>query len=512
MKLLIVLSIFFISSKITCGQEFSKEFNNATGFVLFTKAFKTNDSGYVVFGKRNIINNKWDEILVKLNSVGDTVFTTILSANESIANPSIVQSISDSSFFVVGGIQNAISFDSIAFLAKINSMGEIIWQKQYSIQDSAISFTNLKLIAPDSLFIIGAVTDGSYISEGFLLKMDNAGTITDQISFNETRVNDFIVLPNHNIVFAGSSYDTNTGFDAGTAFETTSEGDTIWSYTDGGPIGDQGFDNVIQQSNGQFWMICTAINGFNQIFYSSIYTFDSTGNYIYTLNFNIPSVYNTTYSNIQNSSDGGCIISYQKAQSGINGILTIDSTLAISGFKIDPNLSNEFGSLITLPTYPTENFIAGRNKIFKYNSLIDNCHLIDSICVCDTGALHFPFTPQFTPHRSNYQFNIDPGNLTITHGLIVTDDCLSLAVKEPIKIPVEVFPNPAHNNLTIHLSEKSKKNVLKFYNLYSHLVKQIELYNLQDANIDVSDFTPGLYFYSITASNKNVYSGKIVIE
>ncbi|MBK6990242.1 MAG: T9SS type A sorting domain-containing protein [Bacteroidetes bacterium] len=35
---------------------------------------------------------------------------------------------------------------------------------------------------------------------------------------------------------------------------------------------------------------------------------------------------------------------------------------------------------------------------------------------------------------------------------------------------------------------------------------------MQDANIDVSDFTPGLYFYSITASNKNVYSGKIVIE
>ncbi|MBK6990244.1 MAG: hypothetical protein IPH33_19475 [Bacteroidetes bacterium] len=52
---------------------------------------------------------------MKLNSVGDTVFTTILSANESIANPSIVQSISDSSFFVVGGIQNAIFLTQLHF-------------------------------------------------------------------------------------------------------------------------------------------------------------------------------------------------------------------------------------------------------------------------------------------------------------------------------------------------------------------------------------------------------------
>ena len=514
MKLLSTFLILYLTTQITFGQEFSKNFDSASGFISFTNAFKTNDSGYVVFGERSMINNKWDEIFVKLNSFGDTVFTTIISTNENrFQPPSIVQSLTDSSFYLINSVIASNSRDSIAFLVKLNSLGEIIWQKQYAIQNSTVRFTNIKLVTPDSIFITGTITDGiTYANEGIFLKLDTTGAITDQFSFGSNLVNDFIVLPNHNIVFAGSSFDQNTGFYVGTAFEATSELDTVWSYSDGGPIGDQGFEKVIQLANGQFWIVCTAINAFNQIFYSSIYTFDSTGNYLFTLNFNLPSVINTIYSNIQNSSEGGCIISYQRAPAGINAILTIDSTLSISGFKVDPNLSNEFGSLITLPNYTTENFIAGRNKIFKYNSQIDNCHLIDSICVCDTGALHFPFTPYVFPNRSSYQIYNNPGNLTVSHGMIVTNDCLTLSLNESTIIPVEVYPNPADHNLTIHLNEQIEKSSLKIYNTYSLLVKEIVLSNLQDANVDVSNLSPGMYFYSIELRNKISFSGKIIIE
>ena len=156
MKLLSTFLILYLTTQITFGQEFSKNFDSASGFISFTNAFKTNDSGYVVFGERSMINNKWDEIFVKLNSFGDTVFTTIISTNENrFQPPSIVQSLTDSSFYLINSVIASNSRDSIAFLVKLNSLGEIIWQKQYAIQNSTVRFTNIKLVTPDSIFITG---------------------------------------------------------------------------------------------------------------------------------------------------------------------------------------------------------------------------------------------------------------------------------------------------------------------------------------------------------------------
>lgn len=70
---------------------------------------------------------------------------------------------------------------------------------------------------------------------------------------------------------------------------------------------------------------------------------------------------------------------------------------------------------------------------------------------------------------------------------------------------INVYPNPASESITVE-----GKNV-SFYNQYGQLVLTQELYD-QTSTLDISNWQPGIYYYSLSKENENVITGKIIVQ
>jgi hypothetical protein len=62
---------------------------------------------------------------------------------------------------------------------------------------------------------------------------------------------------------------------------------------------------------------------------------------------------------------------------------------------------------------------------------------------------------------------------------------------------VDVYPNPAHNFLTIELEHENTNVTLKAMNAMGQVVHVEELEKLDKTRLDVSRFNPGVYLISI---------------
>lgn len=86
---------------------------------------------------------------------------------------------------------------------------------------------------------------------------------------------------------------------------------------------------------------------------------------------------------------------------------------------------------------------------------------------------------------------------------------------EKMKATATVYPNPARNSMTIDYEVPSSVNSVKFEirNILGSVVKTIDLQSVAGKQkIDVTNLQDGIYFYSIIADNKSVFTKKLIIK
>jgi hypothetical protein len=87
-------------------------------------------------------------------------------------------------------------------------------------------------------------------------------------------------------------------------------------------------------------------------------------------------------------------------------------------------------------------------------------------------------------------------------------DCIYVSTKEPEKSSVEIYPNPANDFLTIEM--KSPVESITIYNLTGSKVAELKTDNKQDARLDVSGFSPGIYNLRFNTAKGESFSRKFV--
>jgi len=75
-----------------------------------------------------------------------------------------------------------------------------------------------------------------------------------------------------------------------------------------------------------------------------------------------------------------------------------------------------------------------------------------------------------------------------------------------------VYPNPFKTSFTIEVENDLKNAELKIYNILGREVINIKNLKNKEINIQRSDLTNGIYFYSIIEKNKTIAKGKIIAE
>ena len=82
-------------------------------------------------------------------------------------------------------------------------------------------------------------------------------------------------------------------------------------------------------------------------------------------------------------------------------------------------------------------------------------------------------------------------------------------VTETEDVNVMIYPNPAKDFVKVS-TVNGQQSTVKVYNTLGMLVEEIEI-NSNETEINVSDYNPGIYFFSIQTENGNV-TRKIVVE
>lgn len=80
-----------------------------------------------------------------------------------------------------------------------------------------------------------------------------------------------------------------------------------------------------------------------------------------------------------------------------------------------------------------------------------------------------------------------------------------------VNISSSVTPNPALDFITINCNQltNQKYNVI-IMDINGKVVKKIIGQQSDETLVDVKSFVPGVYYYKITAADKNVSTGKFV--
>ena len=78
---------------------------------------------------------------------------------------------------------------------------------------------------------------------------------------------------------------------------------------------------------------------------------------------------------------------------------------------------------------------------------------------------------------------------------------------------VNVFPNPANDNLTISHNLTTKDGIisLEIMDVMGRVLMNKTINNTNN-QIDINQLSSGLYFYNIIQNDKMVQSGKLVVE
>ncbi len=118
-------------------------------------------------------------------------------------------------------------------------------------------------------------------------------------------------------------------------------------------------------------------------------------------------------------------------------------------------------------------------------------------------------------------------NTTGTNNTILPNPCSSIQVSNQNAPPnpcnqttdiiedmvyIDVFPNPAINNVTFNLQNAGEIKTITIYDIAGKTIEVIANINADKATIDTSKLSTGMYVYSITLANGKTERGKLVVR
>ncbi|CAN5447107.1 hypothetical protein BH11BAC1_BH11BAC1_03350 [soil metagenome] len=219
---------------------------DSLGTIQWSKAFsgpdqqdafyvtQTSDSGYLVAGTSRYINNWYSLYLVKLDSSGNFMWSKMYNTDpyKSKCFVSRVLQTQDGGY-ILNGSSNALGQPlTDVMLLKLDSAGNILWQKVYEGNDS--EFGNDIYEDGNTGFIIcgqTASTSASGYYDAMLMKTDLNGNLlwTKAYGVNDSDevFNSMLHTPDDKIVLTGYSYINSAGESDVYLFETSKEIDSM---------------------------------------------------------------------------------------------------------------------------------------------------------------------------------------------------------------------------------------------------------------------------------------------
>jgi hypothetical protein len=318
---------------------------------------QTPDGGYIIAGTESCGSPRW-LLVIRTDSLGDTVWIHRYPGFDRSAGKCIVQA-GENDYIIAGHIGTTDAGTNV-LLVKIDSLGDTIWTRTYGGDKN--DYANSIVSTPDGGYVVTGYTCsyGSGHSDIYLLKVDSLGdTIWTRAYGGEMFEDGRAVIPtlDGSYVVAGHGHSPDSlGFADIYIVKTDSFGDTVWTRVHGkGSSRTNEYAHCIVEGKNSSYLIAgtTGINGEYDVYVLNV---DSLGDTVWTCTYNNDRE-DMAYS-IVASGDGGYVMA------GFTGDLFLDYG-SMHLIKID-----SLGDIVWTRSYEANDFGQDRdigNCITKTN-------------------------------------------------------------------------------------------------------------------------------------------------
>lgn len=222
---------------------------------------ETSDSGLVIAGYTNSFGNGgYDMYVIKTNKIGDTVWTNTYGGNDWDFGYSIDLT-SDGGYIVAGGTYSYGNGNEDMYLVKLNSLGDTLWTKTYggTNEDEAKS---VKQTSDGGYILLGNTKSfGDIDGDFYIVKTNSLGDTIWTKKYGgtlEEETGEIIEATNGNFIFSGGTLSYGVG-ERVYLMRTSSVGDSLWCRVYGGP--NYTFSNsVLETATGKIVFANTTAN------------------------------------------------------------------------------------------------------------------------------------------------------------------------------------------------------------------------------------------------------------
>ncbi len=234
---------------------------------------QTSDGGYVVAGYAHGSTGNYSAWVAKLDSSGNIQWQKFF-VNSNVNEATAIRQTSDGGYAVTGYTLTNSAYHILVF--KLDSSGNMVWQRTYTTDYGSLA-SSLQLTSDGGYIVGGEVYTLKYFPE-LLLKLDSKGNVQWAKTYAEkgagTQLNSLIQTVDGGYAFAGYIYNSE---DRAWIAKTDSNGNIQWQKTYGATTASRRFVSINQTSDGGF-VAAGATNQFTGNFDSWVVKVDSTGN------------------------------------------------------------------------------------------------------------------------------------------------------------------------------------------------------------------------------------------
>lgn len=270
LKYMIIFALIAIVNGTASGQFQDLSWFKSYGWIYLDEGVslqETPDGGFLIAGySYKSATGGSDVYLVKVNEAGQLEWEKFYGgASDDWAN--CIQKTSDGGYIIAGGTGSFDVEESDVYLLKIDSDGELIWQRTFggpaSEQASYISQT-----ADGKFIVVGWTTSfGAGGEDIYLVKTDELGNPEWSKTFGDTYNDKAYAVhqtPDGGFVLAGgTNYFGNSAADA-YLVKTNGSGDTLWTLAVGGISADAASSVIEASDSGYIFVGWTMSQGAGQ--------------------------------------------------------------------------------------------------------------------------------------------------------------------------------------------------------------------------------------------------------
>ncbi len=518
--LIIFITICFINSTLA-QNTFNKLYGDTVNEEGFALCNSKHDNSFVVTGRwqKNISNIKC--LIVKMNAVGDTLWTKVLNNPGNSSGRSIIQS-KDSGYVVVGSID--VGGNNNALIIKLNKHGQTVWSKTYDFFGET-DYGRSVIEAPDgNLFVIGNTSPG--YTYPFLIKLDKTGNIKWSRVYQSTyeRYAESHTFTNDgNIAISGTTKDSVTTATNPLLFKVdTITGNFVWARMHIGPLG-SAFYSILNNTANEL-VIGGGTQDYTPVLRSAIFTrFDQNGNLLDFKSFD--ECHSAVgYKVIQNSSGGYAMTGFilPCSLTSLNSFLYL---LNPAGQLLSHNL---FGTTISklagwdiLEDNNNSYVITGSEENQAITAQKDDISLIKTNgtgqvpCFAFTSSVSVTsHTPQFFPTSFTHTSGIVSSTFVpvFTKKLNVSTHCLLLGSnnEDNSNLQLGIWPNPFENTFSLNMTISEISDV-EILNINGQKVNATITPLDDDVTITLGkEISSGIYILTIRQNNGKTWHAKLI--